>query len=584
MTRHLPTAAALALLAAAPFALSPFTLTLLGYVGIYSLAALGLVLLTGIGGIVSFGQAAFVGIAAYTTAYATTAYPISPWIGLALALAVTCTTATLVGALTLRLRGHFLSLSTVAWGLAIYYLFGTLDGLGGHNGIADIPPITLGSIPLTTGPAPFYLIWATVAAALLLTTNVLRARPGRAMHVLRGGNILAESLGIDPFRTRLTLFVLSAALAALSGWLYAHLGRFVSPSSFNVEPGIEYLMMAMVGGSGHILGAVLGAGLVTLLKNTVQDWLPRIAPGAAGQLEIVVFSILFILVLQRARNGLAPILLNLLPTAPPPLPSPVPPMPRRTQPEPGQPLLQVENLVRRFGGLTAVDDVSFTVRTGEILGLIGPNGAGKTTLFNLVTAALPPTAGRIAFAGRPLPRTQRHAARAGIARTFQHVKLRPRMTLLDTVLLGTHTRTTTGLLAAALTLNRTEDAAARHEALRHLHRTGLTNPQDLAGNLPLGQQRLLEIARALAADPLLLVLDEPAAGLRRPEKQALAALLRALRAEHLTILLVEHDMDFLMSLADRVVVMQFGTKLTEGDPAQVRTDPRVREAYLGPPE
>ena len=583
MTRHLPAATALTLLALAPLILGPFTVTLLGYVGIYSLAALGLVLLTGIGGIVSFGQAAFVGIAAYTTAYATTAYPISPWLGLVLALAVTCTTAALVGALTLRLRGHFLSLSTVAWGLAIYYLFGTLDGLGGHNGIANIPPITAPftspPIPLT-GPAPFYLIWATVAAALLLTTNILRARPGRAMHVLRGGNILAESLGIDPFRTRLTLFVLSAAL---SGWLYAHLGRFVSPSSFNVEPGIEYLMMAMVGGSGHILGAVLGATLVTLLKNTVQDWLPRIAPGAAGQLEIVVFSLLFILVLQRARNGLAPLLLNLLPTPSPSPPPPAPPMPRRTQPEPGHPLLEVENLVRRFGGLTAVDDVTFTVNTGEILGLIGPNGAGKTTLFNLVTAALPPTAGRIAFAGRPLPRTQRQAAQAGIARTFQHVKLRPRMTLLDTVLLGTHTRTTTGLLAAALTLDRTEDAAARHEALRHLHRTGLANPHALAGTLPLGQQRLLEIARALAADPLLLVLDEPAAGLRRPEKQALATLLKTLQAERLTILLVEHDMDFLMSLADRVVVMQFGTKLTEGDPAHIRADPKVREAYLGPP-
>jgi branched-chain amino acid transport system permease protein len=217
------------------------------------------------------------------------------------------------------------------------------------------------------------------------------------------------------------------------------------------------------------------------------------------------------------------------------------------------------------------------------MGLIGPNGAGKTTLFNMVTGALPPTSGRIVFAGHALGRgRQRLAARLGIGRTFQHVKLRPRMTLLDNVLLGTHGRTRGGLVAGALTLNRGQEAQARYEALRQLQHIGLSDdPFDPAGNLPLGKQRLLEIARALAADPVLLVLDEPAAGLRRQEKQALAALLRSLRNEGLTILLVEHDMDFLMGLVDRVVVMQFGAKLCEGQPAAVRADPRVQEAYLG---
>jgi branched-chain amino acid transport system permease protein len=238
---------------------------------------------------------------------------------------------------------------------------------------------------------------------------------------------------------------------------------------------------------------------------------------------------------------------------------------------------------RRFGGLIAVNDVSFEIGAGEILGLIGPNGAGKTTMFNLITGALAPDRGHITFLGTEIARwKQRLIARAGIARTFQHVKLRPNMTLLDTVLLGTYARTASGFFAGALRLDRCEEARARGEAMRQLERVGLADRAfELAGNSPLGNQRLLEIARALAADPVLLVLDEPAAGLRAGEKAALARLLGALRSEGLTILLVEHDMDFVMGLVDRTVVMDFGSKLCEGTPAVIRRDPRVQEAYLG---
>ena len=574
---------AVALLAAAPLLVSSFDVTLLNYIGVYALVALGLVLLTGVGGIVSFGQSAFVGIAAYATGWATTTLAVSPWLGLVFALVLTGAVAAVVGAVTLRLKGHFLSLSTVAWGLAIYYLFGNVDGLGNFNGIPSIPPVSLGPIVFASTTQVFYLIWVVVLAALLLTHNLLQSRMGRAMRVLRGGNMLVESLGIGAFGTKLAVFVIAALLAALSGWLYAHLSRFVSPTPFNVDMGIEYLMMAMIGGSGHLLGALVGAALVTLLKNSVQDYLPLIAPGASGQLEIVAFSVLFILFLQRARDGVVPYVARLLPAVRRAAPPPAARMPRRAQPEPGTPLLQVDAVERRFGGLVAVNEVSFTVNAGEILGLIGPNGAGKSTMFNLVTGALRVNRGRVVFAGRDITRVpQRAIARAGIARTFQHVKLRPRMSLLDNVLLGTHPRTSAGLLAGALTLRRAEEAAARHEAMRQLERVGLAaRPYELAGNLPLGNQRLLEIARALAADPVLLVLDEPAAGLRRQEKLALATLLRSLRSEHLTVLLVEHDMEFIMDLVDRIVVMDFGSKLCEGDPAGVRADPRVQEAYLG---
>ena len=575
--------AVLVLLAAAPFYLAPFTITLLNYIGVYALVALGLVLLTGVGGMVSFGQAPFMGIAAYATAWLSTVMGYSPWLGLLLALASTGLVAALLGAATLRLRGHFLSLSTIAWGLAIYFAFGNIPGLGNFGGITSIPPISLGSFDLVGSDQIYFLIWAILLVAMLLSHNLLASRVGRAMRALRGGDAMVESLGVDAFRIKLATFVIAALLAAFAGWLYAHMNRFVSPTPFDVTMSIEFLMMAMVGGSGYLLGAVVGSALITLLKNSIQDYLPLIAPNAAGQLQIVVFSALFILFLQHAREGIVPFVARWLPEPKPTPPEEAEPLPRRQQPAPGQTLLAVETVTRRFGGLLAVNDVSFTLCSGEILGLIGPNGAGKSTMFNLITGALPVSGGKITFAGNDITRApQRRIARAGVARTFQHVKLRPKMSLLDNVLLGAYARTASGFLAGALRLDRSEERRARYEAMRQLQRVGLGDrPFELAGNLPLGNQRILEIARALAADPVLLVLDEPAAGLRRQEKLALSSLLRSLKAEGLTILLVEHDMEFVMNLVDRIVVMEFGSKLCEGEPAVVRGDVRVQEAYLG---
>lgn len=580
---RLVAAVAVLCLVAAPFVLNPFSITLLNYIGIYSLVAIGLALLTGIGGIVSFGQAAFVGVAAYATAWVSALNGLSPWLGLVLAIVLTCGIAAILGFVTLRLQGHFLSLSTVAWGLAIAFLFGNLDGLGRFNGISAIPPISIGSLALVESSQIYFLIWGIVVGVLILAYNLLDSRIGRAMRTLRGGNTLVESLGINAFQIKLAAFVIAAFLAALSGWLYAHLSRFISPGPFDAGMGIEYLMMAMVGGSASLLGGVVGAAIVTLLKNSVQDYLPLIAKGASGQLEIVAFSALFILFLQRARQGIVPFLARLLPKPTLSPPPPAPPLSCRKQPAPGELLLQVNGVERRFGGLVAVNNVSFEVRSGEILGLIGPNGAGKSTIFNLLTGALRVNSGEIAFAGRSIKHDpQSRIAQAGIARTFQHVKLRPRMTLLDNVLLGTYSRTKTGLFTGALRLNQDEEASARYEALQQLERVGLGDkPFELAGNLPLGNQRVLEIARALAADPMLLVLDEPAAGLRRQEKLKLAELLRSLRADRLTILLVEHDMEFVMALVDRIVVLDFGSKLCEGEPAAIRSDARVQEAYLG---
>ncbi len=310
--------------------------------------------------------------------------------------------------------------------------------------------MSIGAVPLVGSGQMFYLIWLALLASLVAARNLLDSRAGRAMRALRGGNALVESLGINALQVRLATFVIAALLAALSGWLYAHMSRFVSPTPFDVTMSIVFLMMAMVGGQGYLLGAVVGAALITLLKNWIQDLLPLIAPSTSGQLEIVVFSALFIVFLQRARDGIVPYVAQWLPETRRERPPEAEPLPRRAQPDKGRALMTVEAATRRFGGLIAVNEVGFEVRAGEILALIGPNGAGKTTMFNLITGALRASGGRIVFADKDITRASACSiARAGIARTFQHVKLRPKMSLIDNVLLGAYSRTRSGFFAGA---------------------------------------------------------------------------------------------------------------------------------------
>lgn len=577
------------LVAVVPIFFGNFAVSLMNDMGIASLVALGLVLLTGIGGATSFGQAAFVGIAAYATAWLTTSMGLSPWLGLPFALTLTGLSALLIGLLTLRLGGHFLPLSTIAWGLSIAMLFGNVDALGRHTGLSNIPALTLGSWSLADPRAIYYLIWSLVGLAFWFSYNLLNSRPGRAIRSLRGGAILLASVGASAYHVRLTLFLTAALLAGLAGWLYAHMNRFVSPSPFDVRASIEYLLMAVSGGLGHIAGALVGAALVLVMKNGLQDVLPLLTQRA-GQLEAVTFAVLFILILHYARGGMMGFVRRWMGAGATSSGSPsastrpsVAPLAQRSMPQRGTPLLEVKSAVKRFGGLVAVNDVSFEVNSGEIVGLIGPNGAGKSTMFNLLTCTAPMTSGQVHFLGHDISQmSQREVARLGLARTFQHVKLRPHMSLLDNVALGAYARTHVGVLRAGLRLDRVQEQQVLQEAQRQLDRIGLgERAHEEAGSLPLGTQRILEIARALAADPLLLVLDEPAAGLRRKEKMALGQLLKKLRDEGVTILIVEHDMEFVMTLVDRLVVMNFGAKLVEGEPAAVRADERVQSAYLG---
>jgi branched-chain amino acid transport system permease protein len=571
-------------IALAPLLASEYALTILTYIGLSSFVALSLVLLTGKGGLSSFGQAAYVGIGAYISAWFTLNTALSPWQTLPLIIVVVAIGAWFGALITVRLSGHYLPLATIAFAVAMYFVFGGSDFIGGMTGLSDLPRLSIFGYELHTATHSYLLVWGVLLAFMGGVRNILDSRIGRAIRALRGGVLMAESMGVDTIKAKVQIFVIACVMAAITGWLYAHFQRFVSPAAFSLNQGIEYLFMAVIGGAASIWGAIVGAGLITSLKQVLQDTLPALI-GTTGNFETVAFGIIIIVLFQVAPEGLVAAVQRRLgwSALPGRLRPPDAALPTRKRATPGEALLTVSGATKAFGGVVANRDIGLTLHAGEILALIGPNGAGKSTFFNLVTGVVPADAGTFAFRGTAIMHlAPRKVAALGVGRTFQHVRLLPDMSAIENVAIGAHRRGRKGLFAALFRLDRDEEARLFDEARRQLERVGLgAHLWSEAGALALGQQRILEIARALALDPQVLLLDEPAAGLRYKEKQDLATLLRELRTEGLAILLVEHDMDFVMKLADRVVVMEFGEKIAEGTPAEVQADARVREAYLG---
>lgn len=596
-------------LVALPVVLSRYYVMVASYVYLFAIVAYGVVLLTGVAGQVSFGQAAFVGIGAYASAVLSTSCAtsealrhamgssaafimgsascgVSPWFALLPAILATMACAWLLGAVTLRMRGHYLPIATIAWSVSIFYLFSNTDRIGASTGMTDLPPLPLPLSALGSYEARiYYLILATTLLLGWMARNLLDSRTGRAIRALKSRSEMAESVGVDIGLLKTKVFVCAAVYAAVSGWLYAHMQRFINPSSFGLDKSVEYVFMAVVGGVDQVLGAVLGSTAVRLMADSIQTALQSGVLEKAGNVERVIFGALIIVLLQRTQHGLAfllkgwgksvrvPALRSMHSKAAPDL---------ATSSTIG-PLLRVAGASKRFGGLVAVSDVSFEVSPAEIVAVIGPNGAGKSTLFNMISGALPLSSGAIHFAGERIDRLpSSRIAGAGLSRTFQHVKVLPDLSTLENVALGAYRLGKTGMLATLLRLDRRDEERALDDAMFALQRVGLGNVAQMsAGSLPLGKQRLLEVARALASHPRMLLLDEPAAGLRAAEKRELGDLLRALRQEGLAILLVEHDMAFVMGLADRVIVQNFGRTLAIGVPTQVQSDPEVVMAYLG---
>jgi len=596
--------AALALLAIAPALVPPRYVLLLDHIGLAALVALGVVLLTGIGGLISLAQAGFVGVGAYVTAILTAQagglpgglawLGGSPWLALVAGLLLTLLLAGLLGSLTVCLSSPYLAMCSVAWGVALPYAFGVL---GGQDGIVGIPPIHIAGVALDTASRMYYLIWLVLLLGLWVQRNLLDSRQGRAMRALRGGRPMAEAMGVDSRWLRFVILLIAAAQACIAGWLYAHLQRHVDPAPFSLRAGLEYLIMTVVGGSAHVWGALLGAGIFTGAGLWLHDMLPRLPElawlqgvgGGAGAyvgyggLEIIVLALVALVVFLRWRDGLWPMLVRRLPLLREDgkVNMAAEPLPRRPLPPRGDIILEAVRVTRRFGGLLANRQIDLAIEAGSIMALIGPPGAGKSTLLDLLSGIEAPNSGAIVFMGDSVAGCgARRVAAQGMSRSFQQAILLGERSVLDNAALGAHLRGTHGIAACACHADRREEARLLAETTRQLERVGLGDCLHLpAASLPPGRQRLLEIARALAADPCLLLLDEPTAGLRAEEKQSLAALLGKLRADGMSILLADHDREFVMMLADQVLVMDTGAITARGTPAEVRHHPALLAAY-----
>ncbi len=552
------------------------------YAAIFAIAAIGLSLLMGNVNQISIGQAGFFGIGAYSVAALTSVWNVPAWLSWPLAALIGIALATLVGLglgfVALRFRGHYLAMATLAFGLICVGVFHETKALGGAMGIQDIPYPTFGSLTISGYPA-YWFAWLLALVAALLTLNLLRGRSGRAFEAIRNDELAAEVLGVPTRRYKIFAFAYAGALAGLAGTVYAAFLGLVVPDGVSVPLSINLLLMVVLGGSGGVSGALIGAALIGFLDISGHQF---------ENMREVVFGLLVIVVVIAAPSGAFGLIRSRF-RAPAYVPQPAgtAAVVARTYAPPaaGAPPLAVAGVTKRFGGLVAVNDVSFALVPGTLTSLIGPNGAGKTTLFNAISGVGQLSAGNVQIAGTDVTGWQPHRIAAlGVGRTFQNARLFGEMTVLENVVAGAFRTERTSFAADvfALPSSRRSERDATDRARDALARLGLEAiATTLAKDLAFGDRRRVELARALAADPWLLLVDEPAAGLNAGERNALTADLLALRDAGMTLLLIEHDMRLVMAISDRVMVLKFGTTIADGPPDAVRNDPGVVAAYLG---
>ncbi len=535
-------------------------------------------MLSGYSGLISFGHAAFFGLGGYAMTIAFVQFGITPWLGIPLGMVVGVLAGIVIGFPTFRLRGHYFALSMLAYPLAMLYVF---EWLGYQEMTLPMKREAPALYAQFTDQRIYMAIaLGLVVVCMIVSLHVERSRFGMSLLAIKQNEPAAEAAGVDTLRWKMLAIMLSAAMAAAAGGLYAVILLVVTPQTmFGVSASAQALIVALFGGVGVYWGPVIGAAILVPLAETLHAELGHIVPGIQG----VVYGIAIIGIVLLAPDGIYWRIRDRFGTRGTGAAEPVSPRAPKPAAETaaigaatasatlGRPLLELDDVVRAFGGLKAVDGVSLTVDEGAIHGIIGPNGAGKTTLFNVINGFLPADAGRIRFLGAELPRSKPHrVCRRGIGRTFQVARAFPRMTVLENVMIGAYSGTRTDREAADL-------------AVAALARVGLgsEHAQRLAGGLTINQLRLMELARALAPNPWLLLLDETLAGLGHEELEEMLGIIRQVNRDGVTVLIIEHTMQAMVKLAHWFSVLDHGKLIAEGPPAEVVRNPAVIEAYLG---
>jgi branched-chain amino acid transport system permease protein len=549
----------------------------------FYLIALGLNLLVGYAGQVSLGHAGFYALGAYTSGILSARLGLPLYLTFPLATLVAGAAGALLALPALRVRGPYLAMVTIAFGLVIEIVANRLVWLtGGPDGMS-VPRPQLGSYRLLMVDY-WYLIAAVALLGQAIFNNLVGARVGRTLLALRGSEVAAETVGVNVYRWKVLAFAISAAYAGLAGAFFTHRPAtgFLNTTSFQFDDSILFLVIVILGGAGTRYGPLVGASVMAVLQEAL---------ATQAELRLIVYGAVLLLALIAAPEGLVGTIARLPAVArwrrPPRLPAVVPGWSGVTHPpiQPDQPILVTRGLTKDFGGLRAVNGVDLQIMPGKIHALIGPNGAGKSTMVNLITGIYPPTKGTIVYCGAEVNTLPPHVlAQRGATRTFQNLQLFPDLNVLEHVLVGFHTRLQAGFLHHMLRTRKAlvEEQHATARALALLEVVGLRERAlERATSLPYGDQRRLEIARALAIEPVFLLLDEPAAGVNPTEVHALSTLIERIRDAGVTILVIEHHMELVMGISNHIVVLDFGRKIAEGTPAEVQANEEVIAAYLG---